>query len=64
MVVSVDIVKPLPAKIPKVIVYLEPRLKKDLERLANKEKRSLSNMVAVIVQEAIDKAKSEGKIDD
>lgn len=61
--VSVDTPRKLsPSKLPKVIVYLDFGVKEDLERLANKEKRSLSNMVAVIVQEAIEKAKAEGKI--
>lgn len=63
MVSNVVNISNLPAKLPKVIVYLDPSLKSDLERLADKEKRSLSNMVAVMIQEAIDKAKSEGKID-
>ena len=49
-------------KLERVTAYLELELKKDLERLAKAETRSLSQMIVVCVKEAIEKAKQEGKI--
>lgn len=52
----------VPSKLPKVVVYLPPELKADLEALAKKELRPVSNMVAALIQEAIDQAKKQGKL--
>lgn len=52
----------VPAKIPKVITYLPEDLKKDLDALAKAESRTLSNMLKVLVEEAVAKAKEEGRI--
>jgi predicted HicB family RNase H-like nuclease len=46
----------------KVSVYLEESLKIDAMKLADLEKRSLNNLVEVVLQAAVDKAKSEGRI--
>lgn len=44
-------------KLPRVGVYLKPELKADLEEVAEKEQRSLSNLIAVILQRYIDELK-------
>jgi hypothetical protein len=46
----------------KVSVYLNERLKKDAEKLAKSEFRSLNNLIEVLLQEAVEKAKEDGKI--
>ncbi|MEG3843861.1 hypothetical protein, partial [Microcoleus sp. herbarium14] len=52
----------LPAKLPRIVVYLPEELKADLERLAKSHHRPVSNMVLTLIQEAVDEAKSEGRI--
>jgi hypothetical protein len=61
-VVSTSSLINVPSKQPKVVVYLPPELKADLEALAKKELRPVSNMVASLIQQAVDKAKQEGKL--
>ena len=46
----------------KIFVYLPEELKADLERLAKSHYRPVSNMVLTLIQEAVDEAKSEGRI--
>lgn len=52
----------VPAKIPRIAVYLSEELKADLEALANSEQRSLSQMAAMLIQESIQRAKEEGRL--
>lgn len=52
----------LPAKLPRIVVYLPEELKADLERLAKSHYRPVSNMVLTLIQEAVEEAKSEGRI--
>ncbi|MEG4320361.1 MULTISPECIES: hypothetical protein [unclassified Microcoleus] len=52
----------LPAKLPRIVVYLPEEVKADLERLAKSHYRPVSNMVLSLIQEALDRAKSEGRI--
>jgi CopG-like RHH_1 or ribbon-helix-helix domain, RHH_5 len=52
----------LPAKLPRIVVYLPEEVKADLERLAKSHYRPVSNMVLALIQEAVDRAKSEGRI--
>jgi len=52
----------VPAKIPRVAVYLSEEVKADLERLANTERRSVSQMAAMLIEEAIARAKAEGRL--
>jgi hypothetical protein len=46
----------------KISAYLDDNLKADADRLAKLEKRSLSNLIEVLLQEAVDKAKHEGRL--
>ena len=46
----------------KISAYLEDSLKGKAERLAQLEKRSLSNLVEVLLQQAVDKAELEGRL--
>lgn len=46
----------------KVSAYIGSSLKEDADSLAKVEKRSLSNLIEVLLQQAVDKAKAEGKI--
>jgi hypothetical protein len=48
----------------KLMVYLDPTYKKQLERLAEFHSRSMSNFVEVLIKEAVDKAIREGVIKD
>lgn len=52
----------VPAKIPRVAVYLSEEVKADLERLANTERRSISQMAAMLIEEAIARAKADGRL--
>ena len=52
----------VPARIPRIAVYLQPEIKEQLERLAMLERRSLSQLAALIIEEAVKKAEEEGKI--
>ena len=58
------LVKPLPSKSPRVAVYLDADMKKDLERLAKLDKRSVSNLIYTWVADNIESAKSEDKLGD
>jgi hypothetical protein len=50
-------------KLPRVGAYISPQLKANLEKLAKKEQRTLSNFIAVVLQRVIDEAKQKGEID-
>jgi predicted transcriptional regulator len=52
----------VPAKIPRIAVYLSEELKADLEALANAERRSISQMAAFLIEESIARAKAEGRL--
>jgi CopG-like RHH_1 or ribbon-helix-helix domain, RHH_5 len=58
------LVKPLPSKLPRVAVYLDADMKKDLETLAKLDKRSVSNLIYAWVVDNIESAKREGKLGD
>lgn len=58
----------VPAKIPRIAVYLDEELKDQVEKLAGAERRSLSQMCAILIEEAVKSrlsdsppAPSEGK---
>ncbi|HEY9602735.1 MAG TPA: ribbon-helix-helix protein, CopG family [Allocoleopsis sp.] len=46
----------------RISVVLPEQTKKDLDKLCEAERRSISNFVYLLIQDAIDKAKAEGKI--
>lgn len=46
----------------RISLYVEERLKIELEALAKARRRSLSNLIEVLCEEAVDKAKQEGEI--
>lgn len=46
----------------RISVVLPTQAKKDLEKLCDIEKRSISNFVYLLIQEAIDRAKESGKL--
>ena len=58
------LVKTLPSKLPRVAVYLDADMKKDLETLAKLDKRSVSNLIYAWVVDNIEAAKREGKLGD
>ena len=45
-----------------VTAFIEEELKDDLKLLADKERRSMSQMIAVLIERAIDAAKASGEI--
>jgi hypothetical protein len=49
-----------PTKIPRAAVYLSPELKAQLEVLADKQNRSVSNLLETLAREAIEEAKKSG----
>jgi predicted transcriptional regulator len=55
-------ISPVPAKIPRIAVYLSDEVKADLELLANSERRSVSQMAAILLEESIARAKTEGRL--
>ena len=60
--VSVNALPPVPAKVPRVAVYLSEELKEKLDRLADQEKRSLSQMAAILLEESLSRAEQEGRL--
>jgi CopG-like RHH_1 or ribbon-helix-helix domain, RHH_5 len=52
----------VPAKIPRIAVYLSDEVKADLETLANSERRSMSQMAAILIEESIARAKADGRL--
>ncbi|MCU0544040.1 MAG: hypothetical protein MUE44_18005 [Oscillatoriaceae cyanobacterium Prado104] len=46
----------------RISVVLPTKAKKELEKLCEIEKRSISNFVYLLIQEAIDRAKASGKL--
>ncbi|MEC4817817.1 MAG: ribbon-helix-helix protein, CopG family [Scytonema sp. PMC 1069.18] len=46
----------------RVSLYIEETLKVELEKLAKVRKRSLSNLIEVLCEEAIQQAKKQGEI--
>ncbi len=52
----------MPTKLPKVSVYIEPELKRELEILATVERRSVSQMALYLIEQGIKQAKEQGKI--
>ena len=49
-------------KLDRVTVYLDPESKKKLEKLAKVKKRTLSNLVSVLIDEAVENAIAKGEI--
>jgi hypothetical protein len=45
-----------------VTAFIKEGLKDDLKLLADKERRSMSQMIAVLIERAIDAAKASGEI--
>ena len=54
----------VPSKLPRIVIYMPPEVREDFEKLANYERRSLSQMALFAIEEAIRRAKAEGKIND
>lgn len=46
----------------KVGAYIDPELKEALERLAALESRSVSNLVELLIKDAVSKAQAEGRL--
>lgn len=60
--VSTKQITELPAKLPRVVVYLDPKLKSDLEKLAASRRRPVSNLLLVLIEQEVNKAKDLGEI--
>jgi hypothetical protein len=55
--------KPLmPSKLPRIAVYLPPEIKQGLEIGAKKNRRTVSNMAAWIIEQWVLEAKNRGEI--
>jgi predicted transcriptional regulator len=53
-----------PDEMPKstVTAFIEDELKEGLKALADKERRSMSQMIAVLIERAVDEARAAGDI--
>lgn len=60
--VAVELESPVPTKNPRVVVYLSKELKADLEALAEKRNRSVSNLLETLAKEEVERAKERGEI--
>ena len=49
----------MPAKLPKISTYTTEEIKLELEKIAHKQGRSLSNLVAFILREYVEAQKVE-----
>ncbi|MEG4798777.1 hypothetical protein QUA69_27325 [Microcoleus sp. LAD1_D1] len=58
-----ELIPSVAGKPPRVGAYISLQLKTDLENLAKKEQRTLSNFIAVVLQRVIDEARRKGEID-
>lgn len=50
-------------KLSRIAAYIEDEAKAELEKLAKARKRTVSNLLAVLIDEAIKQAKDNGEID-
>ena len=53
----------MPTSKPRVVVYVDEELKKDLEKLAEARDRTVSNFVLTLIKSAISEAVEDGLID-
>ena len=53
-----------PAKSPRVAFYPPPEIKEKLEKLASIERRSISQMALLLVEEGLERALKEGKFNE
>lgn len=49
----------LPSELPRLVVYLPPDLKDELAKLAAQERRSLSQMAVIAIENEIKRVKQE-----
>ena len=57
------LINEVPTSNPRVAVYLSSEEVKDkLEKLAKKERRSLSQMACLLIEQGLEQAEKEGKI--
>ena len=60
--VSESVLDRVPAKIPRIAVYLPEEVKAKLEKLAQAERRSLSQMAALLIEQGLSKPDKEDEI--
>lgn len=53
----------VPTNLPRLVVYLPPETKADLEKLATYQRRSLSQMAVFAIEEEIRRAKAESRFE-
>lgn len=51
----------VPSKLPKVTFYLPEQLRIDLEKLAKIRRRSMSNLIVVLLENEVKQAKDSGE---
>ena len=52
----------VPTNKAKVFAYIEPELKEQLERLAERRNRSISNLLETLIREEVEQAKDNGEL--
>lgn len=51
----------VPTDLPRLTIYLDEELKEDLKKLASSDRRSMSQMAVILIEQGINQAKREGK---
>jgi hypothetical protein len=54
----------VPSKLPQLHAYVDSQLKKDIERLAKRRRRTVSSLLAYLAQLEVEKAKETGELDE
>ncbi|MFM6194508.1 MAG: ribbon-helix-helix domain-containing protein [Planktothrix sp.] len=52
----------VPSKLPQLHAYVDPELKEEVEKLAKRRRRTVSSLIAYLLQLEVEKAKKEGEI--
>jgi hypothetical protein len=62
--IAMTLICAVPSKKPQINTVVEDSLKQDFERLCELEQRSMSNMIALLISQAVEEAKKDGKLGD
>jgi len=52
----------VPSKLPQLHAYVDPELKQDVVKLAKRRCRTVSSLIAYLLQMEVEKAKDEGEL--
>lgn len=49
----------MPSKKPRIVIYLEPELNEELREWAEDERRTLNNLITIVLEERLEQRKKE-----